>query len=164
MLGLITGSVGAIVLNLLKGGTEYLQENQKMQQDKLDKVHELKLLDRQFQIQANIENAKADAKIGVADAEAYASTFASREFSIRAMMKSDIWIVKLLSGIIRPVTTISYTLIFFFALYVSYSYAAIENLPITEFMYLPVMAAFIELNYMIISFWFMNREFSKSRK
>jgi len=34
MLGLITGSVGAIVLNLLKGGTEYLQENQKMQQDK----------------------------------------------------------------------------------------------------------------------------------
>lgn len=164
MLGLLTGSVGAIILNLVKGGADYLQESQKIKQDKLDKAHELKLLDKQAQITANIENAKAEAQVGVSDAEAYAKEFAARETTIRAMMKSDIWVVKLLSGLIRPITTIAYTLIFFFALYASYAYATSENLPITDFMALPVMAAFLELNYMIISFWFMNREFSKNRK
>lgn len=164
MIGLLTGSVGAIVLNLIKGGADYLQESQKIKQDKLDKSHEVKLLNMQAQIQASANNAQRDAQIGVADAEAWAKEFSSRETSIRAMMKSDIWVVKLLSGLIRPVTTIAYTLIFFFGLYVSYVYAASEGLEITKFMALPLVAAFIELNYMIISFWFMNREFSKNRK
>ncbi len=164
MLGLLTGSLGAIILNILKGGIEYFQSGQKIKQDILDKKHELDLLKKQSQIQAGIDQAKIAVQVGIADAEAYSEAFKAREYSIRTAIRSDIWIVSLLSGLIRPVTTISYTIIFFFGLYISYSYAINEGLELIDYMKLPMISAFIELNYMIVGFWFMNREFSKYRR
>lgn len=164
MLGIVTGGVGAVVLNLLKGVGNYFAENQKMKQDRMDKQHELKILDRQAQIELNKSYAVAEAEKYYADANAYAAEIDAREKSFRASMKSDIWIVSLLSGLIRPVTTICYSVMFFYFIYICIEYSQVKDLPPQDLMSLSIIGAFIELNMMIISFWFLNREFSKLRR
>lgn len=164
MLGLLTGGVGAIITNLAKSGIDYFHTKQKMEQDASDKAHELKMLNKQGQINQNIQNSKAEAQILASQTEAYAEIFASKEDTIQKMMNSDIFIVRLLSGLIRPCTTIYYTGLFSFTLYMTYTYATIEKLPIEKLVQLAPIVVFLELVSMVTSFWFIDRKFSKPRK
>jgi hypothetical protein len=157
MLGLLTGGVGAIAVNLIKGVGSYMV-------DRSDKKHELALLDRQGIIQQNMAIAKAQGDAYVADANAYASEIESKEKTIRASMKSDIWIIAFLNGSVRPAGFYLYTAFFFYLLWVATVFAENKDLPLGEFVALPVITTFLSLLEMITSFWFINREFAKRWK
>lgn len=163
-LGLLTGGGSALLLNGFKGILGIFEEKQKLKLEESRNKHELDLLDRQGQIQANIAFAKSQGDVAIAQESSYTAETIAKEESIRTAIKSDNAVIAFLNGSVRPLTTYAYSVYFFFLIYVLTKAYQLKSLPIEEFMKQPIILSFIALNEMIISFWFINREFAKRWK
>lgn len=150
LLSTALGGGGALLTNLIKVLTDGAQ-------DKRDKSHELSMYNLQLdsaklQASATVETAKQQAD------SVYAQMAAQ---TIDNATKSENWLVAFLNGIIRPVTTICFTVAFFFFMYAVYTYCANKNLPPNLILELPVFITFDNLLTCIISFWYLNRQLGR---
>lgn len=150
LLSTLFGGGSAIFTNFIKVFTE-------ASQDRRDKAHELAL----YQLQLDSAKAQTAGIVEAAKAQASAIEAQSIATSIDNSIKSDNWLVALLNGLIRPVTTIMYVLAFFYFLYVVYFYAIDTRYTPLQIMSLSIFEIFFNTLNFILSFWFVNRQLGK---
>jgi len=153
----LLGSGGALLSNIITSWTKYIQ-------DRADKAHELALLEQQSKIAAIAAAEREAISKYQAEADMYKAE-TDKDMTIQKYIAESIrskdGLIARVNGLIRPVITSAFNVVFFYVLISTISYSYDYGLTPIQLYELPIFLTFLDTFTLITTFWFTNRSMNK---